>query len=62
MIRAFYERKLSRKPEAIARAIMSKEIARIVYHVLRKHEDFSGCFKGTPMSRNKKPNWPRLPR
>ena len=62
VIRSFYERKLSRKPEAIARAIVSKEIARIVYHVLRKREDFNGQFKGTPMSRQKKPNWPRLPR
>ena len=62
VVRSFYERKLQKKPEAIARAIVAKEIARICYHVLRKREDFNGRFKGTPMSRQKKPNWPRLPR
>lgn len=61
-IRAFYERKACEKPEAIARAIVAKEIARIAYHVLRKREAFNGRFKGTPLSRRKKPNWPRLPR
>lgn len=62
VVRSFYERKLRKKPESIARAIVAKEIARISYHVLRKREDFNGCFKGTPMSRQKRPNWPRRPR
>jgi transposase len=62
VVRAFYERKAREKPEAIARAIVAKEIARICYHVLRKREAFSGRFKGTPMSRRKKPTWPRRPR
>lgn len=61
-IRAFYERKAREKPEAIARAIVAKEIARICYHVLRKREAFNGWFKGIPLSRQKKPNWPRRPR
>jgi len=62
VIRSFYERKAREKPEAIARAIVAKEIARICYHVLRKREDFNGRFKGTPMSRQKKTNWPLRPR
>jgi len=62
VVRAFFERKVREKPEAIARAIVAKEIARICYHVMRKREDFNGRFKGTPMSRHKKPNWPRRPR
>lgn len=62
IIRNFYERKLRQKPEAIARALVAKEIARIAYHVLRKREAFNGRFKGTPMSRRKKPNWPLRPR
>jgi transposase len=62
VVRSFYERKAHEKPEAIARAIVAKEIARIAYHVLRKREDFNGCFKGVPLSRTKKPNWPRQPR
>ena len=35
-----------KKPEAVARALVAKEIARIAYHVLRKQEDFNGRFKG----------------
>jgi len=62
VVRSFFERKRREKPEAIARAIVAKEIARISYHVLRKREDFNGRFKGTPMSRHKKPNWPLRPR
>lgn len=62
VVRSFFERKAREKPEAIARAIVAKEIARICYHVLRKREDFNGRFKGVPMSRQKNPNWPRRPR
>jgi len=62
VVRAFFERKRREKPEAIARAIVAKEIARIAYHVLRKREAFNGRFKGTPLSRRKKPNWPLRPR
>lgn len=60
-IRAWYGSKKRRKPEAVARALVAKEIARIVYHVLRKQEDFNGRFKGTVLSRVKKEQWPLLP-
>jgi transposase len=42
----------------VARALVAKEIARIVYHVLRKQEDFKGQFKGQTLSRAKKEQWP----
>lgn len=59
-VRAWYGSKKRRKPEAVARALVAKELARIVYHVLSKHEDFNGRFKGVPLSRTKKEQWPLL--
>ena len=59
-VRAWYGSKKRKKPEAVARALVSKEIARIAYHVLRKQQDFNGQFKGKPMSRTKKELWPLL--
>jgi len=59
-IRTFYRRLARRKPAAVARAVVAKELARIVYVVLSKQEAFSGTFKGTPLSRPKTPKWPRL--
>ena len=47
-------------PKAVARAVVAKELARIVYYVLAKQEAFNGTFKGTPLSRTKHPTWPRL--
>ena len=49
-----------KKPEAVARALVAKEIARIAYHVLRKQEDFNGRFKGRVLGRTKKEQWPLL--
>lgn len=60
-IREWYRRKRRKKPEAVARALVAKEIARIVYHVLRKEEDFNGTFKGVVLSRVKQEQWPLLP-
>ena len=67
VVRAIYEQKAREKPEAIARAIVAQEIARICRaeisaHVLRKREDFNGRFKRTPMSRQKQTNRPLRPR
>ena len=59
-VRAWYGSKKRKKPEAVARALVAKEIARIVYHVLRKQEDFNGRFKGKALSRTKKEQWPLL--
>ena len=53
-VRAWYGTKKRRKPDVVARALVAKEIARIVYHMLRKQQDFNGQFKGVPLSRLKK--------
>ena len=53
-VKAWYGSKRRKKPEAVARALVAKEIARIAYHVLGKQEDFNGQFKGKALSRTKK--------
>ena len=53
-VKAWYNSKRRKKPVAVARALVAKEIARIAYHVLRKREGFNGQFKGRPLSRTKK--------
>jgi transposase len=60
-VRAWYGSKKRKKPDVVARALVAKEIARIVYHVLTKREDFNGRFKGVALSRAKKEQWPLLP-
>lgn len=59
-IKSYYQRLARRKPRVVARALVAKEIARIVYFVLKKQESFNGTFKGKPLSRTKQPKWPRL--
>jgi hypothetical protein len=56
-IREWYRRKKRRKPDPVARALVAKEIARIVYHVLRKEEDFNGRFTGATLNRVKQEQW-----
>jgi transposase len=60
-IRAWYRQRLRTKGAMIARALVAKELARIVYHVLAKQQDFNGTFKGATLSRTKKLQWPRIP-
>lgn len=59
-IRAFYRQMARRKQPIIARALVAKELARIVYYVMTKEEAFNGTFKGKILSRTKQPRWPRL--
>lgn len=59
-IKAFYKAKVRRKPVRIARTLVSLEIARIVYQVLKNREDFNGRFKNQQLSRRKQSQWPRL--
>ena len=61
VVRDFYRKKKRRKPDPVARAIVAKELARVVYHVLTKEENFNGRFKGTPLKRPKREQWPLLP-
>jgi transposase len=59
-VRAFYRAMARRKPAAVARALVAKELARIVYFMLKKQEPLNGTFKGRALSRTKQPKWPRL--
>jgi len=59
-LRAFYRATARRKPPAVARALVAKELARIAYFVLKRQEDYNGTFKGQRLSRTKRPTWPRL--
>jgi transposase len=59
-IRTWYLQRARRKGPMIARALVAKELARIVYYVLKHHAPFTGTFKGTPLSRTKSSQWPRL--
>jgi transposase len=59
-IQRFYRSTARRKPAAVARALVAKELARAVYFVLTRQESFNGTFKGKPLSRTKTPKWPRL--
>ena len=59
-IRAFYRAKKRKKPEKIARTLVALEIARIVYYVRSKQQDFNGQLKGKPLGRRKQSQWPRL--
>jgi transposase len=60
VIKMFYQKQRRRKPIVVARAIVAAELARIVYQVLTKQEDFNGTFRGVPLQRTKTRQWPRL--
>ena len=48
-----YRKKLRKKNEALARAWVRKELARIVYHVLKDDVDYDDTFRGVALSRPK---------
>lgn len=56
VVRAFYQRKMRRSGKRIARAIVAKELARIVWHMLHNDQPYRG-FKGQA-TRAKTPQWP----
>jgi hypothetical protein len=58
-VRQWYLRWKRKKPLRVARALVAKELAQSVYHVLRDDVDFNQQFKGTPLTRQKKAQWPR---
>ena len=58
-IKKFYQAKARKKHPKIARAVVAKELARIVYFLLVYDRDFDGKFKGTELARQKTPPWPR---
>ncbi len=57
--RAFYKRLCRRTNEPVARTVVAKEIAKIVYYILKNKSDYRGL-KGQPMSRVKSLQWPRV--
>ncbi len=58
-IKAFYQKQCRRKPKAIARGIVAKELGKIVYFVFSKGEPYDGTFKGKALTKNKQAEWPR---
>lgn len=57
VVREFYNKKTRRSGKRIARAIVAKELAKIVWHILYYDQSYQG-FKGRP-TRAKTPQWPR---
>lgn len=55
----FYQKLARRSNEATARTVVAKELAKIVYSLLKNKTQYKG-FKGQPMSRQKSLQWPRL--
>lgn len=58
-IRSFYQSKCRKKNKHLARNLVAKEIARIVYHVLYNDVDYDFTFKGKKLSKAKECYWPR---
>lgn len=58
-IRGFYQRTTRKKNKPIARTLVGKELARIVYHILKQRVDFNHRFKGIELQRRKTAEWPR---
>jgi transposase len=54
-----YQKLARRSGEATARTVVAKEIAKIVYYVLKNKTQYRGL-KGQPISRQKSQQWPRL--
>ncbi len=59
--RRLYQKIRRRANEPIARTVVAKELARIVYHMLKNNTDYRGL-KGQPISHQKALQYPRLKR
>jgi transposase len=60
VIKRYHNSKLRKKKKQVAKAIISKEIARIVYYVLKYESDFNNKFKGVELEHKKSVQWPRI--
>jgi len=58
-IRKYHNSKLRKKNKSVAKTIIAKEIARIVYYVLKNKSDFNNTFKGHEIEM-KSFQWPRI--
>ncbi len=56
-----YNNSLTRKKnKQVAKTIIAKEIAEIVFHVLKNKTDFNNTFKGRQLEHKKSLQWPRV--
>ena len=55
----FFLKRTKRSGQAVARACVAKELAKIVYYILKNKTHYKG-FKGQVISRQKSAQWPRL--
>ncbi|MDZ7624575.1 MAG: IS110 family transposase [Ignavibacteriaceae bacterium] len=60
VIRKYHNSLLRKKNKQIAKTIIAKEIAEIVYHVLKNKSDFNNKFKGVELQHKKSLQWPRV--
>jgi transposase len=60
VIRKYHNSLLRKKNKQIAKTIIAKEIASIVYFVLKNKSDFNNKFKGTELEHTKSLQWPRV--
>lgn len=55
----YFQKRAKRSGEAIARTCVAKELAKIVYYILKNKSHYKGL-KGQPLSRQKSAQWPRV--
>jgi transposase len=60
VIRNYNNSLIRKKNKQIAKTIIAKELAEIVYHVLKNKTDFNNKFKGQELEHKKSLQWPRI--
>ena len=60
VIKNYNNRLIRKKNKQIAKTIIAKEIAEIVYHVLKNKSVFNNRFKGEELEHKKSLQWPRV--
>jgi transposase len=60
VIRKYHSSLLRKKNKQIAKTIIAKELAEIVYQVLKNKTDFNNKFKGQELEHKKSLQWPRI--
>jgi transposase len=60
VIRKYHNSLLRKKNKNIAKTIIAKEIAEIVYHVLKNKSNFNNKFRGQVLEHKKSLQWPRV--
>ena len=60
VIRKYQSSLLRKKNKQIAKTIIAKELAEIVYHVLKNKTDYNNKFKGQELQHKKSLQWPRI--